>query len=286
MVRTRRVIVPLVILLLAALIAAPRQVSAFTQSGFGFGLGFGDVVPMGHEWLTRLAAIELIGYAPGGVPDCTPNVRWCDPNDPRKSWTQGLARNLDISSPGAQRVVATIKSVSWNDAQYRSRYKAVYDVIVGQRWVDIAGYNALTSQGCFNSVAQEAVDTQYDHSMRRWDESGSATGVTAFKASRERFIDYFVKAAIAPPAIISVYDGGAIGSTGVEVDRNYFLFGRATHLFQDSFSSEHTVRIASDNHVKVRQVLSYACALGTEQHTHSKTAVIDYTSGDVIRKAD
>src|SRR5687768_9234971 len=104
MVRTRRVIVPLVILLLAALIAVPRQVSAFTQSGFGFGLGFGDIVPMGHEWLTRLAAIELIGYAPGGVPDCTPNVKWCDPNDPRKSWTQGLARNLDISSPGAQRV--------------------------------------------------------------------------------------------------------------------------------------------------------------------------------------
>ncbi len=274
-----------IVLLTVTLLSTSRPASAFTQSGFGFGLGFGDAVPMGHEWITRLAAIELIGYPQGGVPDCTPNVKWCDPNDPRKNWPPngpGFARNLDISSPGAQQVVAGIRNTHWNDSQYRARYKAIWDVIIGQRWVDIAGYNALTSRDCFNAVAQEAVDVQYDHFMRRWDESGEAAAVPAAKASRERFIDYFVKAAIAPPTIMSVYDGGAIGSTAVEVDRNYFLFGRATHLFQDSFSPEHTVRIADDNHVKVRQVLSYACAIGAEQHSHSKQAVIDYSSGDVI----
>jgi hypothetical protein len=60
--------------------------------------------------------------------------------------------------------------------------------------------------------------------------------------------------------------------------------GRAAHLFEDSFSSEHTVRIqtATDNLERVRQVKSYLCAYGSEQHTHSTDAILDYSSGDVI----
>jgi len=257
---------------------------AFTQYGFGFGLGIGSVVPMGHEWITRLAAIELLGYEPGTVPDCAPNIRFCDPNDPRKSWERGLARNTDLSAPGAQAEKARIKSQGWAENEYASRYKPVYDAIVGQRWVDIAGYNALTSQECWTSVAQEAYDAQFDHFMRRWSDRDAEGGVVAATSSRDRFINYFVAAAMAPPTTMAVYDGGATASTSVEVDRNYFLFGRALHLFQDSFSPDHVVRNDDDkdNYVTVREVLSYLCAPGSEQHTHSKSEVIDYTAGDVI----
>jgi len=247
---------------------------AFTQAGLG--VGFANLVPMGHEWVTRMAAIELLGYAPPKVPDVP------DPKDPRKSWKQGLAKNTDLSAPGAQAEVRRLKGQPWNDRAYASRYKAVYDAIVGERWVDLAGYNALTSRECWDAVAQEPAELQYDHFMRRYDDRGAAGGVTAAKGSQQRFIEYFVRAAMAPPTIMSVYDGGAMGSQAVQVDRNYFLFGRAVHLFEDSFSSEHTVRIPADNYTRVRQVKSYLCAAGSEQHTHSQAAILDYSSGDVI----
>jgi hypothetical protein len=86
---------------------------------------------------------------------------------------------------------------------------------------------------------------------------------------------------MAPPTAMLAWDGG--GSTAQEkVDRNYFLMGRAAHLFEDSFSSEHTVRTTGDNLETVAQVKSYLCAFGSEQHTHSKEALLNYTSGDVI----
>ncbi len=75
--------------------------------------------------------------------------------------------------------------------------------------------------------------------------------------------------------------GFAVDAT---VDLNYFLFGRAVHLFQDAFSSEHIVRIPEDNYERIREVKSYLCTAGCEQHSHSQDAVIDFTSGDVIWK--
>lgn len=264
------------VLALTLLITLPSvSVHAFTQRAFG--LGFGNAVPMGHEWLTRLAAIELIGYSgPNQVPDVP------DPNDPRQHWTQGRARNLDISSPGARNEVARIKSFPNGENDYRSRYDFVLATIIGQRWVDLGGYNAGTSKNCFDSVSQEAVDVQYDHFMRRWDDQEQRGGLNAAVESRKRFVQYFVNAAIAPQTIMNVYDGGVVGSTAMNVDRNYFLFGRALHLFQDSFSPEHTVRIPADNYVTVRQVKAYMCSRASEQHSHSNQAVIDYSSGDVV----
>lgn len=270
--RSRRSIAFLVLLLLVPLqLIVPRPAAAFTQSGFGTAIGNG--IPMGHEWITRLAAIEVLGYS-REVPDVP------DPNDPRRHWTQGLARNPDVSGAGEE--VRRIKGASWNDERYLSRYKAVYDAIVGQRWVDLGGYNAATSKDCWDAVAQEAVDVQFDHFMRRWNDFDGQGGVVSAHDARQRFVDYFVAAATAPPTQIAVYDGGVALSTSVTVDRNYFLFGRAVHLFQDSFSSEHTVRIPEDNHVRVRQVKSYMCAAGSEQHTHSTRRILDYTSGDVV----
>ena len=253
---------------------------AYTQSGAG--TVFSNAIPMGHEWVTRMAAIELLGYAPPTVPDVP------DPSDPRKVWTQGLAKNTNLSAAGAQAEVGRIKAQSYNDQRYASRYKAVFDVIVGERWVDIAGYNVIGGKmgpatvDCWDAVAQEPQEIQYDHFMRRYDDRNGQGGVTAANTSQQRFIAYFVAAAMAQPEIISVYDGGAAGSAVVDVDHNYFLFGRAAHLFEDSFSSEHTVRIPADNYTSVRQVKSYLCAAGSEQHTHSTDAILKYTSGDVV----
>jgi len=259
---------------LIAFTVSPLPASAFTQSGVG--LGIGNLIPMGHEWVTRLAVLEVLGGDPIMPPD---------PNDPRRTWTQGLARNLNISSPGAQAEAARIRSLAWPDERYASTYKFIYDAILGERWVDLGGFNVVAGKigkvDCWDAVAQEAVEVQYDHFMRRFDDTGGAGGVNATKQSYQRFIDYFVAAATAPTTTMNVWDGGGTSDRN-EVDRNYFLLGRAAHLLQDSFSSEHTVRISADNYQQVRQVKSYLCAPGSEQHTHRETAIFDYTSGDVI----
>ena len=277
-----------VAVLLAALSALfPSRISAYTQSGAGTSID--NAIPMGHEWVTRMAAIELLGYAPASAPDVI------DPQDPRPGWTQGKAKNLNLSSPDAQAEVQRIKGIACPQsddacARYASRYKPVYDAIVGERWVDIAGYNVIAGKvpvianDCWDAVAQEPVEVQYDHFMRRYDDINGEGGSGAAYRSQLRFIKYFVDAAMAPPSVISVYDGGAAGSTAVQVDRNYFLFGRPVHLFEDSFSSEHTVRVDVDNYTKVRQVKSYLCAKGSEQHTHSTLETLSYASGDVVWK--
>jgi hypothetical protein len=265
----------LAFLLLFLLLLPTGPVSAFTQRAVG--IGFGDAVPMGHEWVTRLASTELLGWQ--GEPQL-PDVP--DPQDPRPRWTRGRAINLDLSAPGANAEKNRITAGRQADEFYRSRYKLILDAIIGQRWVDIGGYNAITSKECFDSVAQEALEVQADHAMRTYLDRNADGGIAASEDARKRFVQYFVEAAMAPSTVMSVYDGGAAGSTAMEVDRNYFLFGRALHLFQDSFSLEHSVRIAADNYVTVRQVKSYMCAPGSEQHSHSKSAVLDYTSNDVV----
>jgi hypothetical protein len=260
---------------LAVLLLLPRTAASFTQSGVG--VGFGNGIPMGHEWLTRRAALELIGGDP---------IMGTDPNDPRRNWTKGKAKNTNLSSPEAQRELARLRSQKYADQRYQSTYKAIYDAVVGQRWVDIGGFNVTNSmlpgnRNCHDAVTQEPAEVQYDHFMRRYDDREAAGGVVAAKASQERFVQYFVNAAMAPPTVMRAWDGGGYSAL-TDVDRNYFLFGRAAHLFEDSFSSEHTVRIPADNHERVRQVKSYLCAAGSEQHTHSMAEVLKYTSGDVI----
>jgi len=247
--------------------------AAFTQSGFG--LGFANGVPMGHEWLTRLSALELLGNDPVIQPD---------PNDPRRTWRQGLAKNTSLA--GAQAEVARIRSLRKSgDTRYQSAYTAVFDAIMGERWVDIAGFNAtkgmLGNVNCWDAVAQEAAEVQYDHFMRRYDDIGPQGGIDAATRSQQRFIRYFVEAATAPSTQMMMWDGGGY-SAQEQVDRNYFLFGRAVHLFQDSFSTEHTVRLPDDNYTTIREVKSYLCAEGSEQHTHDIGQILTYASGDVV----
>ncbi len=269
-------------LILNSLLLFPRPAAAFTQSGVTISF-IGSAIPMGHEWLTRRAAIEvLLATDPKHLNPNDPVVP-NDPNDPRRYWTIGLAKNLDLSN--AQSEVNRIMSMPYTDPRYASTYKLVFDPIIGERWVDIAGFNvtqsSIGSYNCFDMVAQEPVEVQYDHFMRQWNDSGGQGGVNAAQQSQARFISYFVAAAMAPTTAIRVWDGGGT-STQYTVDRNYFLMGRAAHLFEDSFSLEHTVRLSVDNYVTVRQVKSYLCALGSEQHTHQAPNTFNYTSGDVI----
>ncbi len=263
---------------LAAVLGASAPAYAFTQS---FGTNASNIIPMGHEWITRMAAAEVLGYAQGKAPDVP------DPQDPRRTWRpqSGAAWNPSVSSPGAQAIVRAIMAKPDDERRYASRFKPVFDAIVGERWVDLGGYPLATVGGyaCWDAVAQQPAEIQYDHFMRRYDDVAGEGGVKAAQTSQERFVNFFVAAATAKPMQISTYDGGGT-SDPVIVDRTYFLFGRAAHEFEDSFSSEHTVRIPLDNFIKVRQVKSYLCALGSEQHTHLISAIFDYSSGDVIWK--
>ena len=257
-----------------ALIAGMRPANGFTQAGVSFGIG--NTIPMGHEWLTRLSVLELLNRDPVIPPD---------PNDPRKNWTSGKAKNTDLSSPGARAEVERIVQQPVSENTYASTFQPVLDAIIGERWVDIGGFNVtnsmLGSVNCFDGVAQEPAEVQYDHFMRRYDDRDASGDERAAAESQARFVRYFVTAATAPPGIISVWDGGG-ASARVVVDRNYFLFGRAVHLFEDSFSTEHTVRSPDNNLEKVLAVKSYLCASGAEQHSHSTSAVLNYTSGDVV----
>lgn len=269
--------------LIALMFTLAVPAHAFTQSGASSSL-IGSGIPMGHEWLTRRAAIELL-LGPNNDP-----VVPKDPKDPRynpTTWTQGMAKNLNLSS--AQSEVNRIKGMPYSDSRYASTYRLIFDSIIGERWVDLGGFNVTTGTtseklggyNCFDAVAQEPVEVQYDHFMRQYNDVSGAGGVNAATQSQQRFIQYFVAAAMAPPTKILVWDGGGYAAQ-YSVDRNYFLMGRAAHLFQDSFSLEHTVRLPADNYTTVKQVKSYLCASGSEQHTHSTPTPLDYSSGDVI----
>jgi hypothetical protein len=260
-----------------ALVVA-RRADGFTQHA---GTSLGNPAPMGHEWITRLAAIELLGGD---------RVIADDPKDVRKTWKadgRGMAKNTKVDA--ALKEVARIKASPTSENVYAATYKLVWDAIIGERWVDIGGHNYAKSRflddvNCLDMVTQEPMDIQYDHYMRKYDEIGGEGGITAAKASKEAFIRYFVAAAKAPSGEMPVWDGGGY-ATAVTVDRNYFLFGRALHLLEDSFSPDHTVRVDTDRFEKVRQVKSYLCAPGSEQHLHP-SGPPPYENGDVIWKPE
>ncbi|PCK31296.1 hemolysin D [Pseudoalteromonas piscicida] len=251
-------------------LAVTSSVQAFTQFG---GQG---VMPMGHEWLTRTAALEVLNAE---------HIIEADPNDPRYTWQDGLAKNLELNT--AQSEITSLQSHLNNNPLYEPRYDGINSAIVGERWVDIAGFNVTTASAdptgpnCFSAVSQEPADIQQDHFMRRYDDIGGQGGVDAAYRAQQRFVQHFVDAAMAEEKRLKVWDGGG-HSALAEVDHNYFLFGRAVHLFQDSFSPEHTVRLPQDNYEKVWQVKAYLCSEGAEQHSHDTKDVLNFASGDVI----
>jgi hypothetical protein len=248
---------------LAAVALAPHhRAAAFSQAYFEVAPAAG--IPLGHEWITRLAALELVG----GETLATEGN-----DDPRRAWPAD-ARARSISLHGAEAEVAKFRADKSSDSRFRATYGRIFAAIVGERWVDIGGFNVVKSSlplepDCFDAVAQDPVSLQYDHYLRRPDDAGDDGAVRALRGSRDRFVQSFVVAASAPAGHIKVFDGGGY-SAAVEVDRNYFLFGRPLHTLQDSFSPEHAVRTQDDHFRKLRQVKSYLCSQNSEQHTHQK----------------
>jgi hypothetical protein len=165
-----------------------------------------------------------------------------------------------------------------DDRTYGARYKKVLDAILGQRWVDIGGVNVAKAQlatiNCFDAVPQLPNDIQQDHFLRERAQAGGRGAVQAIQDSTQRFIRYFVAAATAPAGTLKAWDGGGY-SVKVDVDRNYFLFGRASHLLQDSFSADHAVRDVADGYQQVRGIKTYLCTLHSDQHSHVKPFALD-----------
>lgn len=266
-------------LLVAALgVGVPGAALGFTQ-----GVKHAQsAVPMGHEWITRQAAIEVLG-GERAVP--------ADPRDPRKEWPPD-AKAAEPGVAGAPAEVNRIRDRTIpkdSDIPFAATYRPVLDAILGERWVDIGGVNlgearAFDTVDCLDAVTQEPPDVQYDHFMRKPSDVDGEGGVRSANESTQRFITYFVAAAMAQDGTLNVWDGGGWSELQT-VDRHFFLFGRALHLFEDSFSPDHTVRVDADKYRKVRQVKSYLCANGSEQHAHASpihNASQFYASGDVI----
>ena len=262
---------PIVPLLLGLLLLLPGQSQAFTQKGLG------GAIPTGHEWLTTLSAIELFGAEWQPSPEGDPRRM-----GPPPAW---LADTSGLAALQRSPLLKSLLAAPKKDNYYHSTYEFIYAAIIGQRWVDIAGVNVLKAKwakhNCWDAVAQEDDNVQYDHFMRRFKEHGAERGASAADSATARFIRYFVAAATAKAIQMKVWDGGG-NSRETLVHSNFFLFGRALHLFQDSFSPEHTVRLAEDGYRQVRQVKSYMCSRGSEQHLQDQMKVINYESGDVI----
>ena len=198
----------------ALLLGCSHNAWAFTQSG-GHISKVRNTVPTGHEWLTRTSALELIGG------DQQIDV---DPDDPRINWLQGKAKNNELDEAAASEV-KRIKAQAINDERYGATYADVYAAIIGERWVDIGGFNFVKGlleekfskwaygdeeiMSCLDAVVQEPTEVQQDHFLRRFDDIGGQGAVNAISQSQQRFISHFVTAAMAQSQNMRVWDGGA-----------------------------------------------------------------------------
>lgn len=258
--------------ILAMMLCDPAPVWAFTQGAGIEGIG---IIPQGHEWLTVRSALELLGDQSG-----------TEPTDPRVVNQLPRAERTQLTPES----IKTFKQERVSEQRYGAQYRPVLDAVLGERWVDIGGFNVAKSKlskiNCFNAVAQLPDDIQHDHFCRMRNDVGGQGAIDAITDSQARFIQYFVDAAIAAPGNLKAYDGGGF-SEAITVNRNYFLLGRAIHLFEDSFSSDHAVRLPADGYKKVHGIKTYLCTLKSDQHGHELPLAInpkaDYREiGDVI----
>lgn len=244
----------------ALTLAVPTIALAFTQGAGPNGVG---VFPQGHEWLTKQSALELVGDLPADAK-----------GDPRNNPLPDGKPFPRAANPGlTPEMVAAFKRDKISEARYDARYQPVLDAILGQRWVDIGGFNVAKAQAatinCFDNVPQLPDDIQRDHFMRQRADGGGAGAVAAMDDGVRRFVDYFTAAAMAEDGRIKAWDGGGY-SVKIEADRHFFLLGRAIHIFQDSFSSDHTVRDLQDGYKSLRGIKTYLCSLHSDQHSRTK----------------
>jgi hypothetical protein len=169
---------------------------------------------------------------------------------------------------------------------------AAWSAIMGARWADLMGFRAgpffPAQQRCLLAVAQDNEDVQYDHALRKATESGPSGGMTAAIGIRARLTQRFLEAVLAPDEDILIADGGA-QQDHFRVRRPFFLFGRAVHIVQDSFSRFHGLRGLPDFRT-IEQINSYVCTPNAPIHPHVTPGVADlvfgpdFTNGDIIWK--
>lgn len=153
-------------------------------------------------------------------------------------------------------------------------------VVLGNRWVDIMGFNLVPFTSdfrCFSSVAQDQDAVMYDHFLRMEANVGPEGRIHAIEGSIERYKGLLKQAVERRESSVSlVTDGDIVVTTYQDVPLAYFLLGRAMHLLQDSFSPEHTERLTTDFDStgrplssKVVDITSYRCMPGVyKEHTH------------------
>lgn len=171
--------------------------------------------------------------------------------------------------------------------RYATRSLLVWSTVMGQRWVDIMGFRAgptfPAQERCLNAVAQDPDDVQYDHFLRRRGDEGERGRIRAIAEATARFRTYFVNAVLTPSdQLIDFVDGGAT-QVAFKARRGAFLFGRAAHLFQDSFSAAHAVRLEQDGYRIVHDIKTYVCTSGAPVHPH--VSPVDLVLGRVTYDA-
>ena len=180
---------------------------AFTQGAGALGSGG---TPMGHEWVTTVAGMELID--PSRVLG----------DDPRNR-SGAISRSQNVTVPAQALALLSNRRLSRSSTReryyidtYGMDHHNILAAIVGERWVDIGGFNVTKSQAnkalgkpdCWSAVAQLPNELQHDHFCRMREEEGGDGGIRGATDSARRLQEYFVAAAMSPESDVLTWDGG------------------------------------------------------------------------------
>ena len=263
-------------LLAAAACLLAGQAIAFSQSS--------PITPIGHEWLTAASALELMreSHSLGKLEE---GLALKGQAGPDSKALEAALKKLESKAVLTAAQIKLLKAPKGKlgGPQYGAKYYSIWSTVMGQRWIDLGGFRVTSPRGkkCWDAVSQAQTHVQYSHFLRRFENKGGAGALKAIRAAVGRLQLSFISAATADDGDLKFWDGGA-ASVRYTASRPYFLFGRAAHLFQDSFSPAHGVRDEKDGFRTILGIKSYVCTLGSAQHTHD--APLSAAHDDVIWK--
>src|SRR5471032_2673246 len=141
-------------------LAAPRSAQAFSQSS--------PITPMGHEWITVASALELLNAPKPTVAQLVKDKGtglisaaedWVKAHLPHwdrvskaKALEQGPMRNAFLKQYRDHLTVSHTTDEWPRDGfgGYSARYYNVWSAVMGQRWVDLGGFNVVRSGKCWD----------------------------------------------------------------------------------------------------------------------------------------
>jgi hypothetical protein len=223
---------------LACVLLLADTSSAFTTKG-----GPGGVFPAGHEELIMMGAKYL-----GGV------------------YTEPSVTELNTKAACG----------AGCDSYHTKNWKS-WSVIMGNRWLDIGGYDVLgdpNQQWCWKYAIQESDDVQYGHALRKRCDVGGDGLQATYKGVVATIKSRFMMAVAAPddPKGMWFRDGGASVKFYM-ASRPYFFLGLAVHTLQDTFSKAHTRR--DQTFRTLVDFNSYVDTPGATPHPHESPAAED-----------